>query len=225
MTKRDENKITMLTGIDEILYQNESITSTIAAFAPAITGYRNILGRIGIAKIDREEASKGKAENKQIVRKNLEAKMLKIGNALFAYASSIRNVELKAQTKVTKSGLTRMRDTDLLTKGESLLGFARANEDELRRNYGANIGEFATQLSLYNHAIGQRESGESSRIAAGQELKNLLNEAMNYLTDNLDPLVALLKEEHSRFYDTYFEARDIKDIGIRHKKEEPAKPE
>jgi hypothetical protein len=73
------------------------------------------------------------------------------------------------------------------------------------------------KIQAFSSSIGQRESSVAERMGARGNLMELFDVADKTLTEELDRLMELVRGSQTQFYNEYFAARVIKDLGTRHR--------
>jgi hypothetical protein len=141
--------------------------------------------------------------------------LVPVASALFVQGTTQKQVELKEKANVSESALRKMRDTELVGKASSILSLAGyAISPEMLADLGGKIQAFSS-------SVGQRESDVAERMGACGNLMELFDVADRTLTEELDRLMELVRGSQTQFYNEYFAARVIKDLGTRHR---PAQP-
>jgi len=162
-----------------------------------------------------EAASAGKTNAKDVARSGLSALLLVLANSLYVYAKRNSMQDLKAISNVSKTKLNKMKENELVTTSGLIIN--KLNEQK------ANLADYAVTDEKINalveaHAKFQKaadtkDTGEATRIAAHDDLERLFDDTMDLLEDELDGLMENIKEADTDFYDAYFAARVIKDLG------------
>jgi hypothetical protein len=226
MRKHEENKLTMYKSVLTDLDSNKSKTDTVAAFAEPIMEFRTTVQAIESKTSQMDNAITGKTSTKLKAEDELIRVLLPIAAALYTYGRKQNNAEISEKVKVQESYLRRMRDTELVIKARSIHALAVANVGSLG-DYGitdVKVDDLSDKIENYNTSLGQRESGTAVRSGARLSLTELFAKADDILENSLDPLMELLRETFTEFYNEYFAARVIKDLGIVHEPEPPPTP-
>lgn len=219
-----ENKLTMYEAVKTVLANNSAITGTIAALATAITSFTGFIDQIKAKEIERNSATQGNAQNKNDARELLKDEMMAVCGAIFSLGETTSDNTLKAEGNVSRSELSQMRDTALVTKAQTIKGVADANAAALVP-FGvsaADITSLETRTTTFNGLIGVRVAGSSIQGAAGAQVEALFKKADKVLVNQIDKLMENFAKSETQFYDEYHLARQIIDLGVRH--EEPTPP-
>jgi hypothetical protein len=161
----------------------------------------------------------GKVAAKVQAEDQLVGALIPIASALFVHAGARKDPELKQKSDISETALRRVRDTELVAKASSLLKTANQYASALG-DFGvtpAMLTECQSKLDAFNASIGQSESGAAERVAARTNLLELFDVADKTLTEELDRLMELVRGSQTQFYNEYFAARVIKDLGVRHR--------
>lgn len=218
MTKKEQNKLNMYETVDSVAAENREITAKLAAFAPAETEFHGLLeaihGRVRMAG----ESTAGKTAEKTDAKKSLVDSMLNVTAALKSYTRRNKNNELAAIIDVNETRLRKMRSAELEARAEMILQAARERLTALQ-DYDIsedNLTALKAAVSGYNAALGKRDSSVAQRQSAMISLHELFDEADDILRNDLDQLALLLRKWSPDFYNTYMNARLIRERGRRH---------
>jgi len=135
----------------------------------------------------------GKVAAKNQAEDELLNVLVPVASALLVHGGRQKQIDLREKANVSGSALRKMRDTELEGK-----------------------------IKAFSASIGQRESSVAGRVGARANLLELFDVADRTLTDELDRMMELLRGSQTQFYNEYFAARVIKDLGARHRAAPPA---
>jgi len=214
MNDRLENKLTMYRAVETLMDNNAAKTGPITALATAITNFKNLIGEIDTAEMEKQTATTGKTANKGEAEAVLIAEAVTIAAALKALGSVLNDKELLEAGSETKSSLYGTRDTDLITKTQVIHDFANTNAVALA-DYGitpAMITSLQTRIDDFNSALGTREESMALRVAAGAEVESFFKDADNILGNQMDTIMEVFRESDTQFYNEYKNARVIRDL-------------
>ena len=144
--------------------------------------------------------------------------LIPLVNSLHAYANHANNEELKVKSKVTRSNLKGIRDNKLITKTLMIRDLLNENLTALA-DYAitpAKLSNLDGKMSAYQNAIGFKDTGFATKSAARISLSQLFEDTDNILKNEIDTLVENFKMSNKTFYDQYWSARTIKDLGLGH---------
>lgn len=223
MNKTWENKLSMYHGVQAVLANNSGTYADIAALGTAATSFGAAVDAIGGKSVEFDKAIKGKSQAKLQAEDDLVEVLMPVGSALWALGSVTRDQEMMARAKLNDSMLRRMRDTDLLARAKAIHQEAVPHLEALAA-YSVTqerLDDLDAKIKGFESALGNRESSVAERSGAKAALADLFNEA-DTLLDQIDAMMELVRTKASQFYNEYFAARVIKDVGIRHRPEEPA---
>jgi hypothetical protein len=120
-----------------------------------------------------------------------------------------------------------MRDTDLVSKATAIHATATEVISSLA-DFGitaATLTDLSSQISAFDASLGAREGGVAERSAARIALAELFDKADETLKKDLDKLIELVKKDAPQFYNAYYGARVIKDLGHRSKPKAETPPQ
>jgi hypothetical protein len=147
-----------------------------------------------------------------------------ISNALYVLGRNTGNESLKAECGKSDSSFRRVRDTELSQKADRILELTRANETALA---GFNINQdqiqqFENAINLYKEVLGRKESKHAEARAAREALFDAFDNVDDVLKEDLDSLMELVRIPNPEFYNHYWAARAIKDLGFVKRKTDTA---
>ncbi len=226
MNKRQENKLTMYEGVLSLLRENEAKIQSIAKFKDAVAEFDTVIGMLKSKSIEVKKATAGKTASKHSAEDGLVECLLTVCPALYLYGADQNNPEIKERVDITESSLRKMRDTELGLYGTEIADMAEAHSKNAEP-FGLTpekITEIKAKAKAYSDSIGSRESSVSGRIGSHSSMNSLFGRADVLLNEDMDRYMEQFRPLDTEFYDKYFAARVIKDIGVRHKPEdaEPA---
>ena len=228
MTNSHENKLTMYEAVHSLLEANKEKTAGLPAFAGSIASFRESVQSIKGKSREVDEAATGRTAAKNQAEDELVSVVIPVASALFVHAGAQKDLPLREKASVSETSLRRLRDTELASKASSMLSLANERATALG-TYGitpAMLNDLQVKITTFSGAIGERESGVAERVGARVNLFELFDVADKTLSEELDPLMELVRGSQRQFYNEYFAARVIKDLGTRHRpaQEGTAKP-
>ncbi len=218
MTIQERNKFAMIKAVYSVLTASSAEYASLPAMAAATALLGSMIEEIKKKEKERNESAEGKRGARDAAQTALINAVYPIACSIGAYASEKKNVELAEKAKVTKSELQRLRPADLSLKANSIHDLANSLLQELA-GHGVTEAVLANALAKdasFNEAVGGVNTGSTGQSAAISAVENLFKEGDVLLHERLDKLMEVLKEDHLQFYDAYFAARVIKDLGTGH---------
>ncbi len=226
MKDSQENKLTMYEAVLSLLRLKLAIITSIPALLNSRDEFALKITEIKEMARQKREVTAGKRAAKADAENILISVLMSVGSALFSFGRKIKDSELQALSNIRVSRLEDMRDTELVSKAETVYGKLQENIDKLS-DYNITpeiVTDLRIKIDNFANALGERESAAAKGAGATANLKALFNQADEMLYDDMDRLIELLRESNGEFYNEYFAARVIKDLGIRHRTDEPVTP-
>ncbi len=219
MNKSQENSLSMYEAVLAVLDGNKDLVQAIPAFAAVAGRFRETVLLIKQKDSEKRTVSAGKTKVKAVARKALTAAILPITMGLKAVAIGTQDIELKARTKLTKSTLDRMRDTELASMGGDVFKLATQHQEALAAFLitAEQVAELRAKVDAYQAALSTREGSAAQRVSATSTLAELFKEATVILNEELATMVGLYNERNPDFVKTYKAARVTRNLGVRHK--------
>jgi hypothetical protein len=82
------------------------------------------------------------------------------------------------------------------------------------------LAELQEKIDAFGAALGGKDTGFANRSALRKALTEKFDAADSILTEQIDSLIELIRKNNTLFYNQYFAARVIKDLGMGKKIEE-----
>ena len=219
MTKNHENKLTMYEAVQTVLDANGTKTAVIPAFAGSIAKFKDVVQSIKGKLREYAGASAGKAVAKGQAQDELLNVLTPVASGLFVLAVAQKNVELQEKVTLSERALRRLRDTEVANRAMVILEMARENLPAIV-SYGVTeqmLTDLEARAAKFTAEIGELESGVAGRVVARATMFELFDEADHVLTEEIDRLMEMIRGAQTQFYNEYFAARVIKDLGLRHR--------
>ena len=218
MTKTEENKLSMYKAVYSVMNENKTVVDTVPALSGAVTRFGGNIESINAKDIELNNSTSGKTGSKEKAENEMLDVLVPLANSLHAYANRANNEELKVKSKVTRSNLKSIRDNELITKTLMIRDLLNENLAALA-DYSitaVKLAELDDKLSTYQGSIGSKETSFATKSAARISLSQLFENTDNILKNEMDTLVENFKNGNKTFYDKYWSARTIKDLGLGH---------
>jgi hypothetical protein len=208
-------KLNMVRVLLSYLERENEIWNDFAPFAEAVAD-------VNVLKTNIEEEAQAQSEITQGVTNDKETKKLamvdlaiKLSAGAKAYASKVKNVELKTNLSISHSRLLKKKDQECYSFCKNIHTLISPLTVNLA-SYGITAGD----LIALNNAIGSFHDVISAPQTARTESKNatsqldvLFDQLDTVLKDSLDPLALVLKATNEEFYRGYLNARYIGGLG------------
>lgn len=214
MDDRQENQVTMIYAVKELLDLNTVVWSGDAPFSAS---YALLNAQIAIIDVQRPlqlTNTSGAAIDKQTKRITLQDQTFFVANRIRSYAAANNNQTLLLTIKFTRSDLENARDTQLI-------GIAKLVKDTGTTNlavlatYGitnAILTNLANANTSFQLVVSQPRVARTVPIAATGALATAIDTSMQLLKTRLDVDVEVFKPTNLTFYNEYQTARIIIDL-------------
>lgn len=227
MTRHETNKYNMYKAVVAVMENNTTLLTEFPVFGEALSSFKESLTQIDTVDKKYLTAADGKTKTKSNAEDELLEEVMPIKSALFAVAVKNKNEELRALTGESEWTLKKMRDADFLKKAELIKAEATTRLAELAvyKVTEAMLTELQEKIDAFSEALNGKDTGFTNRSALRKELNEKFDAADEILKEQFDTLIELVRKSNTLFYDQYFSARGIKDLGMGKKEEEkPAEP-
>ena len=227
MNRHEANKLNMLKAVNAVLEGNLIVVTEYLALSEAATELKTKIAEINAIDNKFSTSIDGKTSTKNLFEDELIEDLMPVKAALYAYAVRNKNEELKVLTKESESTLKRMRDPEFLQKAELIKTEAQKHLTDLvaYKITETDLTELQEKITAFGEALDGKDTGFANRGALRIALTEKFDEADSILTEQLDALIELVRKTNTLFYDQYYSARVIKDLGTPQKTEEVKTPE
>ena len=222
MNNTQENKLSMYLTAQKVTNYHSETWKNMQAFVTIFNSFEEKISQIRQTRLVQEGQITGVTKDKATAQNNAIEKGIQTATAVFAYASVQSNNKLKYRVSYSPSQLRQSRDTTLIDRLDVIKEAASQNIAELE-NYGivqADIDELTTLINAYADTVEDPRQAITNRARATTELKEHFKQTDKILKEQLDKLMPQFKKTKFAFYQQYFNARLIIDMGVRHNKEE-----
>jgi len=216
MNNVNNNQARMISTSVSYCVEKASVTSGIPQFVIVIGNVSAKMVLIDSLNPIASGTSRGVTMDVNLIRMAMVKLGFKCASGALAYANSIQNNTLKELVNYTEAKLNRLTKEMVDDICESIMEAANTHIGQV-----TNFGVVATDISDLGVAIGlYRASDDNSRNTiitrslAKKQVTKLIREVIDdLLVGQLDKMVNTLKESNEDFYDGYYQARMIIDLG------------
>src|SRR3989304_4917919 len=216
MDNRDTNHVNMIQTTVDTCNLNTSATAAITAFAPVVTTVQNKL--ILIAGLDAiaMATTKGVTLDTKNLKRVMISIALKVAKGVFAYSSSINNQTLKASVDYSFSDLDDLKKEEEDDICQSIHDTGNTHTASIA-SFGVvaiDISDLQTAINLYGTAVQNPRQATINKKDAKAQIKRLIREITLILfKEQMDAMVYTLKTSNVNFFNKYFLAREVIDLG------------
>jgi len=212
----DTNHVNMIQTTVDFCNSNTSATAGIPAFAPVVTTVENKLVLIAGLDAIAMATTKGVTLDTKNLKRVMIDIALKVAKGAFAYASSINNQTLKSSVDYSFSDLNELKKEEADDICQSIHDTGNANAGNIS-NFGVNatdISDLQTAINLYGTAVQNPRQAVINKKDAKAQIKRLIREITLILfKEQMDAMVYTLKTSNTNFFNKYFLAREVIDLG------------
>jgi hypothetical protein len=141
---------------------------------------------------------------------------------LSIYAQRTKNLDLLAQVSLNDGDIQRKRQNDMLMYAGLVTKWLAKYKAELIATYGLTedmIARLDGLIKEFSDVMPEPEAKYSDKKAARERLIGVFGETDDFMENQLDKAINSQSENLKELYAAYYNARSIKETGIRH---EPA---
>jgi len=215
MNQNEENKSNMYNAVEAVFAANASIVAEVPALGEVHTDLQSLIAEIETTDGELMKTTEGKTSAKSKVIKELIASIVPIASAASAYAMRKKLVELRAAVDYSENQLKHLTQIELPIKVKNIKDAAQGVIADLA-NYGmtqADLDLVDEKLASLKASVENKDTGFTDHVALREALYGLFDSADDLLNEEADSIVEVLKKTKLDFYNQYFAARVVKNLG------------
>lgn len=213
MNIHQTNRSNMIEAVLSYLtLHSETITQSTGLAGP-LRKVKDLMEAIWVKSNEKSAATNGKTAKKRDSGNALEKQTVKIAAALFLWAKQNNNYEVKQLSKLTKSGFEQLRDAERINRAKAIYNATKGKDLLFANVIETDIELLNTLANEHKQDIANVSLGATKRIAAGQTLDQMLDEAVTILNEEFDKYLLIYEDSKPEFYKGYKAARVIWDKG------------
>lgn len=213
MTSKQESKLNMYDAVITFAGADPTITAPVPAFGVAFTAFGDKVQSIKDNAQAEADVITGIAMDKSQFRKDLSQVAADVAAALFAFASTTNNNELRQKANFSFSDLLRLKDEELAPVALNIHDAATTNLASLA-TYGitpAKLTILFTAIGNFTNKVPAPRNASSQRATYAEMLRQFFIQADDVLKNQLDKVAVQFKLINLGFYTTYKNNRIIVD--------------
>lgn len=220
MNQRQKNQVDMFAAVSGYMDANKSVWQGVPAAVAAVGELNDGIKAINDLTGAQGADATGITDDKEAIRTEYEDKIFDLADQLGALAAEKENPILAAQVDVTRTGLDKLDNGELLTIGQTVARLTGENLAALAdymvtQDDRSELTALETQFDGVKGAPRVAIAGHKGQTAS---LPALLTSTMRLLNARLDRLMTRFRKDHGQFVAGYQSARVIVDRGSAAKK-------
>ena len=209
MNQKQEDDITMLNAVKQVLTTYQSIWTTNAIVSAAVGRHTGNINAINLTVVGQVPNIHGATESKATVKEALIAEAVALALAGKAYGAASNNVTLKAACMVTETDLNRTSEAGLAGVCQSLYNAVNPYIVNMA-GYGPTTTTQATlqgNITTFTGLVGSPRAVQATGVAATTMIDEQLTTALTFADEQLDGVIEQYKLPQVVFYEAYHTAR------------------
>lgn len=206
-----KNKLRMYRAVRQVVQKYNSSWTGLVAFENAVNQFAQKVTELENLTYQKTKSLMGVTSKRDAHRIKTGELALQVANAIYAYASSIENDELKAKMHYTPSAMKYSPNMRFISAVEGILNKAKLMASDLVP-FGIDqdkIDDLELAYLEMVEILNLPRQAVVSRKVIGEKIDNVITDLDTVLKDQLDRLIVLLKEDELDFVLTYEGARTI----------------
>jgi len=223
MRQNLENRISMFYSVQEACNAHTATWTPLVPFSDAFTEMQGKLDRIEDNIEIQERPLEGIARDKREKKLAMVKKALEVAEAGYALATATGDPDLQEKMNYSRSNLLAGRDTVIGQRSQSVHTDASAVAAALVP-YGivaADLTTLQTLIDAYVAVVASPRTAITVRKGSTEAIATLVSETSGILNDRMDKLMPQFKAANPDFYQEYFDARIVVDLGGNEEEEAP----
>lgn len=215
MTNHEENKLNMFNAVLAVMKEHETVVTEIPALAEATAQFQSEVTAIEETEMQYGQSTSGKTAEKNVAVEEVIVYLLPVRAALYALALKKKDEELKAVSSSTESFLKKLRDVELVKTADEILQAAQQRINDLApyKITADKLTALKDKIDAVKSKGGKKDTGFSNKSALRKLLTEKFDSADEILSEHMDTMMELVRPDNTQFYNQYFSARVIKDLG------------
>ena len=218
--KRDQIRLFMFQSVFGFATKNQAVTSMIIAFKLGITHIGEIINSL-LALGSLPDTIAGSGSQKEQARKTLNTISFAIVKATYGFCIKTKNADLAAKLKMSQTKINQISDTNIVSNAKGWMALVQPHLTGLN-DWNINeqtITDWQLAITNYSEVLLMPKDQMEARRQRNQKIKALIDEGMQYCTNELDSAAIRFKTpEHNDFFNQYTERRILTPKATRHGK-------
>ena len=226
MKKIAENRMSMFYAVEGVCDAHAGVWAALVPYATAVSEVKANIGLLEDAIEVQEVELKGYAKDKAEKKEAMVDLTLDVAQAGYALAVDISDAVLQGKMDFSRSDLLAGRDTVIGQRCQGIHTEAAAVVAQLAP-YGilpADMAALQTAIDAYVDVVDAPRVAVTVRKGATTAIDKLVSLTSDILNDRMDKLMPEFKTSAPAFFQEYFDARIIVDLGGTQEEEETPPP-
>lgn len=214
MKRNEINQLAMLEAVQAFLEKYAAELNKIPSIATLIVELNGILKSIRDLRQVQSKTTEGVTATKNELATMVKEGILKICDALQAYATQTNDRNLMADARITATELKAMRNSDLADKARFVYETASPLANDLSTWFvtKADIDALTANTELYLKALPSRRSMQNETKVSTAAINAKLSEGKQLLKDKLDKYMKPFRTGNPSLFAEYTNARIVVDL-------------
>ena len=226
MTKRQSHWMQMCGATLTVLEVNAQKIAPYPAITARVKEVADLKARIENSHETQTSVARGKTEQREDAKDALLDALDFVRHPLNSHARKTARPELRAKVDQPPSELRSLRVNDLITVSKMVLQEAVAALPDLA-DYGVtaeSTDRLQQAIALYSETAVNRDGSISERSGARQSIEDLIEQAEDILSEDLDKLLLRFRTGDPDFYNIYTNARKVRTVNGKKANDKEAAP-
>jgi len=217
MDKNQSNAFNMFKAILVVLNSFPTVWNSNATINAVVIAFQNLVNGLVSSEQNQRSGTMGVTLTKLQTKDALISVALAVADAGYAYAVSVSNLTLKQSCTLTRTMLIQAKDVDVIALCQNVHDAVNPVVASLA-TYGATattLTSLQNAINAFSGASGQPANARAVVKVATGSIATQVAAGKKMLSEQLDSLMTQFKTSQPVFYEQYFAAREISDIGHR----------
>ncbi len=211
MDRVQQNRVDMFNTTHGYMMENQTVWANSSAMQETVADLEASIDVINGISAKQSGNTTGVTADKEQARTNYEDLVFDLADQVGAYAAKIENLVLEAQVDITRTGLDKLTNDDLIRIGDTVALLVSENLTALAPYLvtQADLDELTTLKTRFAGVKGAPRLAVVGRAAQTDSLPEALNNTSRLLNRRLDRQMSHFRRTQPEFFAGYEKARVI----------------
>ncbi len=211
MDREQQNRVDMFNATHDYMMENQAVWANSSAMQETVADLEANIDVIHRISAKQSGNTSGVTADKEQARTAYEDLIFDLADQVGAYAAQKEKLDLEAQVDITRNGLDKLTNDDLINIGDTVAGLVTTNLTALAPFLvtQADLDELAILKTRFAGVKSAPRLAIVGRATQTESLPEALNNTSRLLHRRLDRQMSRFRRTHPEFFAGYEKARII----------------
>jgi hypothetical protein len=218
MTRIENAKTEMYAAVKAVIDAHNAAWTGNVPFSSAVDKFSSLLESLDGKVALQSTKSEGATSSKDALRDTLEAQTMHIVDTLVLHFKLAKNEQEVRDVYITRHPLSKMSERAFIGHVSKVIAKAAGITAATLTGLGLDAAELtaaSNNLNSFITSVGTPRHIQAESVRGTQELKAIINDIDDVLTEEMDPAANVLQYSKPEFFSEYQTAREIEDAATR----------